>query len=84
LAVGTNSASFATLVAILLASSHVGLFKILREQLTAHKRFSLEGALSGAFWLWQCSTKQIFSKSKSTNVEALPSGLPTRTTGNFG
>jgi hypothetical protein len=54
------------------------------EQLTAHKRFFIEGPLSGAFWLWQCSTKQIFSKSKSTNVDALLSRLPTRTTGNFG
>jgi hypothetical protein len=34
--------------------------RIAREQLTAHKRFSLEGPLSGAFWLWQCFTKQIF------------------------
>ena len=78
----TNSGSLA--IYRTRASSHVGLFKISREQLTAHKRFSLEGPLSGAFWLWQCSTKQIFSKGKSTNVEALPSGLPTRTTGNFG
>jgi uncharacterized membrane protein YozB (DUF420 family) len=75
--------SLAIFAAIRCASSHVGLFKISREQLTAHKRFSLEGSLSGAFWLWQCFTKQIFSKNKLTDVEALPSGLPTRTTGNF-
>ena len=40
--------------------------------------------LRGAFWLSQCSTKQIFSKNKSTNVDALSRRLPTRMTGNFG
>jgi hypothetical protein len=59
-------------------------FEVYREQLTARKRLVTEGLLSGAFWLWQCSTKQIFSKSKSTNVDALLGRLPTRTTGNFG
>src|SRR5262249_1498762 len=52
------------------------------EQSTAHKRLVIEGRR--AFWLSQCSTKQIFSKNKSTNVDALPRRLPTRTTGNFG
>src|SRR5262249_9658905 len=44
-------------------SSHVGLFKISREQLTAHKRFSLEGPLSGAFGYGNAPQSRFFPRA---------------------
>jgi hypothetical protein len=52
-------------------SCGLGLFKISREQLTAHKRFSLEGPLSGAFWLSQMLHKADFFQEQINQCRSL-------------